>query len=151
MAEGATGRRPVIAWWLIRPACMSCATIRPPRALEAAELPGVVAEFVDAARRAVRAGLDGVELHAANGYLLQQFLADGSNIRTDGYGGSPRNRARFVVEVATAVAQAIGADKVGIRISPGGTFNDVTETETEQTYTALLDACLLYTSDAADE
>ena len=110
-----------------------------PRALEAAELPGVVAEFVDAARRAVRAGLDGVELHAANGYLLQQFLADGSNIRTDGYGGSPRNRARFVVEVATAVAQAIGADKVGIRISPGGTFNDVTETETEQTYAALLD------------
>ena len=110
-----------------------------PRALEAAELPNVVAEFVDAARRAVRAGLDGVELHAANGYLLHQFLADGSNIRTDGYGGSPRNRARFVVEVATAVAQAIGADKVGIRISPGGTFNDVTETETEQTYAALLD------------
>jgi len=85
------------------------------------------------------AGLDGVELHAANGYLLQQFLADGSNTRTDGYGGSPANRARFVVEVATAVAGAIGADKVGIRISPGGTFNDITETETEQTYAALLD------------
>jgi N-ethylmaleimide reductase len=110
-----------------------------PRALEAGELPGVVAEFVDAARRAVKAGLDGVELHAANGYLLQQFLADGSNTRTDEYGGSPQNRARFVVEVATAVAAAIGADKVGIRISPGGTFNDVTETETEQTYAALLD------------
>jgi len=95
-----------------------------PRALETAELAGVVAEFVDAARRAVRAGLDGVELHAANGYLLQQFLADGSNTRT---------------EVATAVASAIGTDRVGIRISPGGTFNDVTETETEQTYAALLD------------
>jgi len=110
-----------------------------PRALETAELPGVVEEFVDAARRAVRAGLDGVELHAANGYLLQQFLADGSNIRTDGYGGSPANRARFVVEVVTAVAGAIGADRVGIRISPAGTFNDITETETEQTYAALLD------------
>ena len=110
-----------------------------PRALETAELAGVVAEYVDAARRAVHAGLDGVELHAANGYLLQQFLADGSNTRTDVYGGSPQNRARFVVEVATAVASAIGADRVGIRISPGGTFNDVSETETEQTYAALLD------------
>ncbi|HEY5249992.1 MAG TPA: alkene reductase [Dermatophilaceae bacterium] len=110
-----------------------------PRALLEAELPGVIAEYVDAARRAMLAGLDGVELHGANGYLLQQFLADGSNSRTDGYGGSPANRARFVVEVATAVAGAIGADKVGIRISPGGTFNDITETETEQTYAALLD------------
>jgi len=110
-----------------------------PRALETRELPGVVEEFVDAARRAMQAGLDGVELHAANGYLLQQFLADGSNTRVDEYGGSPQNRARFVIEVATAVAEAIGADKVGIRISPGGTFNDMSETETEQTYTALLD------------
>jgi len=110
-----------------------------PRALGTDELPGVVAEYVDAARRAVRAGADGVELHAANGYLLQQFLADGSNTRTDGYGGSPRKRARFVVEVATAVARAIGADKVGIRISPAGSFNDITETETEQTYAALLE------------
>ena len=110
-----------------------------PRALQTAELAGVVAEFVDAARRAVQAGLDGVELHAANGYLLQQFLADGSNTRTDGYGGSPHNRARFVVEVATAVSQAIGAERVGIRVSPGSTFNGITETETEQTYAALLD------------
>ena len=110
-----------------------------PRALEAIELPGVIAEYVDASRRAMKAGLDGVELHAANGYLLQQFLADGSNTRTDEYGGSPQRRARFVVEVATAVAAAIGPDKVGIRISPGGTFNDVSETETEQTYAALLD------------
>ena len=110
-----------------------------PRALTTAELPGVVAEFVDAARRAMRAGLDGVELHAANGYLLQQFLADGSNTRTDGYGGSPAHRARFVVEVATAVADAIGPQKVGIRISPGSSFNGITETETEETYAALLD------------
>jgi N-ethylmaleimide reductase len=110
-----------------------------PRALETAELPGVVAEYVDAARRAVAAGLDGVELHAANGYLLQQFLADGSNQRTDAYGGSPENRARFVIEVATAVAAEIGGDKVGIRISPGGTFNGISETETPETYAALLD------------
>ena len=110
-----------------------------PRALETAELPGIVAEYVDAARRAVEAGLDGVELHAANGYLLQQFLADNSNTRTDAYGGSPENRARFVIEVATAVAEAIGAGKVGIRLSPAGTFNDIAETETEATYAALLD------------
>lgn len=110
-----------------------------PRALETAELAGIVAEYVDAARRAVEAGLDGIELHAANGYLLQQFLSDSTNIRTDGYGGSPQNRARFVIEVASAVSEAIGAGRVGIRVSPGGTFNDIAETETEATYAALLD------------
>ena len=110
-----------------------------PRALETSELPGVVAEFVDASRRAVEAGLDGVELHSANGYLLHQFLADSTNVRTDAYGGSPANRARFVVEVAAAVAGAIGADKVGIRVSPGGTFNAMVETEVEQTYAALVE------------
>ena len=110
-----------------------------PRVLETAELPGVVAEFVGAAQRAVAAGLDGVELHSANGYLLHQFLADGTNQRTDSYGGSPENRARFVVEVATAVVTAIGADRVGIRISPAGTFNDMREGEVEQTYSALVD------------
>ena len=110
-----------------------------PRALETDELAGVIAEFVDAATRAVAAGLDGVELHSANGYLLQQFLSDSTNTRTDGYGGSPENRARFVIEVAQAVVAAIGADKVGIRISPAGSFNDIAETETEATYTALLE------------
>ncbi|MBC7372632.1 MAG: alkene reductase, partial [Frankiales bacterium] len=102
-------------------------------------LAGVVAEFVDASRRAVQAGLDGVELHSANGYLLHQFLADKTNTRTDAYGGSPENRARFVVEVATAGAAAIGAAKVGIRVSPGGSFNDMVETEVEATYAALID------------
>ena len=110
-----------------------------PRELAADELPGVIAEFVDAARRAREAGLDGVELHAANGYLLHQFLSDSTNVRTDGYGGSPEARARFVVEVAAAVAAAIGAEHVGIRVSPGGTFNDIAETETEATYAALVD------------
>ena len=109
-----------------------------PRALGTDELPGVVAEFVDAAERAVAAGLDGVELHAANGYLLHQFLADGANRRTDAYGGSPENRARFVVEVATAVAAAIGPQRVGIRLSPGHGFNDITETEITETYEALV-------------
>ncbi|GAA3246459.1 alkene reductase [Pseudonocardia petroleophila] len=99
----------------------------PPRALATDELPGVAAEFADAARRVVRAGADGVELHAANGYLLHQFLADGVNDRTDSYGGTPENRARFVVEVAKATADAIGADRVGIRLSPGHPFNDITE------------------------
>ena len=98
-----------------------------PRALETAELPGVAAEFADAAARAVRAGVDGIELHAANGYLLHQFLADGVNDRTDSYGGNPENRARFVVDVARATAAAVGADRVGIRISPGHPFNDISE------------------------
>lgn len=100
-----------------------------PRALATDELPAVAAEFADAARRARRAGVDGVELHGANGYLLHQFLADGVNDRTDDYGGSPENRARFVVEVAKATADAIGADRVGIRLSPGHPFNDVTEND----------------------
>jgi N-ethylmaleimide reductase len=89
-----------------------------PRALETDEIPGIVEEFVHASRCAVEAGLDGVELHAANGYLLHQFLGPKSNVRTDQYGGSPENRARLVIEVAQAVSEAIGADKVGIRISP---------------------------------
>lgn len=110
-----------------------------PRELATDELPSVVDEFVDAARRARAAGLDGVELHAANGYLLHQFLADNTNVRTDAHGGSPAGRARFVVEVAAAVADAIGAERVGIRISPGGQFNDIAETETEATYAALVD------------
>ncbi|PBB08887.1 alkene reductase [Kocuria sp. WRN011] len=89
-----------------------------PRALELEDLPHVRDEFVAAARRAVDAGVDGVELHSANGYLLQQFLTPASNQRTDEYGGSPENRARFVIEVTRAVAEEIGADRVGIRISP---------------------------------
>ncbi len=84
-----------------------------PRALETEELPGVVADYVTAARNAVEAGLDGVEIHAANGYLLHQFLDPTINLREDDHGGSPANRARFVIEVVTAVAEAIGAEKVG--------------------------------------
>lgn len=109
-----------------------------PRPFQTDELPGQIAEYVDASRRAVAAGIDGIELHAANGYLLHQFLADNTNVRTDGYGGSGEKRARFVIETAAAVADAIGADRVGIRISPQGGASDIHETDSLATYTALV-------------
>ncbi|MCW2829170.1 MAG: 1,2-oxophytodienoate reductase [Marmoricola sp.] len=114
-----------------------------PRALTDEELPGVVADYVNAARNAIEAGLDGVEVHAANGYLLHQFLDPTINLREDSHGGSPENRARFVIEVVTAVAEAIGAEKVGLRISPGHQFNGVGEEQGDDldaTYGALVDA-----------
>ncbi|MCW2702534.1 MAG: nemA [Blastococcus sp.] len=113
-----------------------------PHALTTEEARATLADFVASAERAVAAGLDGVEIHGANGYLLHQFLSPASNQRTDVYGGSPENRARFVVEVATAVAAAIGAGKVGIRISPEHNIQDVLETDAADvraTYDALLD------------
>ena len=113
-----------------------------PRALETEELAGVVQDYVTASRNAVEAGLDGVEIHAANGYLLHQFLDPTINLREDAYGGSPENRARFVIEVVTAVAEAIGAEKVGLRISPGHQFNGVGEEagdDLDATYAALVD------------
>jgi 2,4-dienoyl-CoA reductase-like NADH-dependent reductase (Old Yellow Enzyme family) len=112
-----------------------------PRALETAEVADVVQEFVDAAKGAVEAGLDGVEVHAANGYLIHQFLAPGSNQRTDEYGGSPENRVRFALEVTRAVVDAIGADRVGIRISPAHNIQGATEedaADVEATYTELV-------------
>lgn len=114
-----------------------------PRALESDEIPSLVGEFARAAENAVAAGLDGVELHAANGYLLHQFLAPSSNQRTDAYGGSPAARARFVIEVASAVASAIGAQRVGIRISPAHNVHDALEldpADTAATYAVLVDA-----------
>jgi N-ethylmaleimide reductase len=98
------------------------------------------AAYVSAAKNAITAGFDGVELHAANGYLLHQFIAPNSNIRTDEYGGSIEKRCKFVIEVLEAVIEAIGADKTAIRISPNGTFNDVAETEVEETYSYLINA-----------
>ncbi|MFB9312943.1 alkene reductase [Nocardioides plantarum] len=114
-----------------------------PRALELDEIPGVVEEYAQAARNAIEAGLDGVEVHAANGYLIHQFLAPGSNQRTDEYGGSPANRARFGIEVTRAVVEAIGADRVGIRVSPAHNIQGCTEddpADVEATYAALVDA-----------
>ncbi|MEX0153470.1 alkene reductase [Microbacterium sp. LMI1-1-1.1] len=112
-----------------------------PHALETSELATVRDEFVAAARRAVDAGIDGVELHSANGYLLHEFLSPASNQRTDEYGGSPEARARFVIEVAQAVVAEIGAGRVGIRISPAHNIQDVwekDEAETRATYEALI-------------
>ena len=96
-----------------------------PRALDASELPAIVQDYVHATQSALKAGFDGVEIHAANGYLLDQFLRDGSNTRTDNYGGSFENRARLLLEVTKAVVETAGADKVGVRISPVNPFNDM--------------------------
>ena len=98
-----------------------------PRALETAEIPGVVNDFRTAARNAIEAGFDGVEIHGAHGYLLDAFLRDGSNKRTDQYGGSIENRARLLLEVMAAVTAEIGADRVGIRLSPVSPVNDSSE------------------------
>ncbi|MCZ2849363.1 alkene reductase [Modestobacter sp. VKM Ac-2978] len=114
-----------------------------PHALTTEEARATVADIVAASKRAVAAGLDGVEVHGANGYLLHEFLSPASNQRDDVYGGSPENRARFVIEVVTAVAEAIGAGKVGLRISPAHNIQDVLETDPDDvraTYGALLDA-----------
>jgi N-ethylmaleimide reductase len=96
-----------------------------PRALDADELPNVVADYVQASQNALKAGFDGVEIHSANGYLLDQFLRDGSNKRTDNYGGSIENRARLLMEVTKSVVDAIGSDQVGLRLSPVNPFNDM--------------------------
>ncbi|OZE87174.1 alkene reductase [Rhodococcus sp. 15-649-1-2] len=112
-----------------------------PRALTTGELPSVIEEFVQGAKNAIAAGLDGVEIHSANGYLLHEFLSPASNQRDDAYGGTPENRAKFVVEVARAVADAIGADRVGIRISPEHNIQDALETDRDDvhaTYAALV-------------
>jgi len=105
-----------------------------PRALELDEIPGVVEQFADGARRALAAGFDGVEIHGANGYLIDQFLRDGSNHRTDAYGGSIENRARFLLEVADAVTEVWGADRVGVRLSPLGAFNSMSDSDPETTF-----------------
>ncbi len=113
-----------------------------PHALSTAEVGDVVRDFRRAAERAVEAGLDGVEVHGANGYLLHEFLAPSSNVRADEYGGSPENRARLVAEVVTAVAGAIGAGRVGLRISPEHGIQDALEPDRDDvraTYGALLD------------
>ncbi|GAA1880381.1 alkene reductase [Lapillicoccus jejuensis] len=128
-----------------------------PRALDTDEIPGIVEDFVHASRQAIAAGFDGVEIHAANGYLLHQFLAPSSNTRTDAYGGSPQNRARLTVEVTRAVADAIGAERVGIRISPAHNIQGVLEEDAADvvaTYEAVVEGIaplgLAYLSILAD-
>jgi N-ethylmaleimide reductase len=95
-----------------------------PRALELGEIPGIIADFRHAARCAIKAGFDGVELHGAHGYLLDAFLRDGTNHRSDAYGGAIANRARLLLEVTEACAEAIGADRLGVRLSPVSTAGD---------------------------
>ena len=98
-----------------------------PRALDAEELPGIVQDYRHAARHAIAAGFDGVEIHAANGYLIDQFLKTGANRRTDDYGGSIENRARLLLEVTRAIVEEIGGGRTGIRLSPVTTTNDIVD------------------------
>ena len=110
-----------------------------PRALDISELPGIVADYVRAASAAVNeGGFDGIEIHGANGYLLDQFLKSGSNHRTDAYGGPIENRARFMLEVAQAIVEAIGGGRVGIRLSPLTPANDSYDSEAQVLYEYVL-------------
>ncbi|MCX4767824.1 alkene reductase [Streptomyces sp. NBC_01275] len=111
-----------------------------PRELSTEEVAATVDDFRRAAAAAIAAGADGVEIHGANGYLVHQFLSTNANQRTDSYGGSVENRIRFAVEIATAVADEIGAGRTGIRISPGNPFNDIAESDTHELYPALVRA-----------
>ena len=106
-----------------------------PRALETAEIPGIVEQYRHAAECAKRAGFDGVEIHAANGYLLDQFMRDKTNHRTDQYGGSIENRVRLTLEVTQAVVDVWGADRVGIRLSPVSPANDCGDSHPEPVFT----------------
>ena len=103
-----------------------------PRALSIPEIQDLVKTYADAATNAIEAGFDGVEVHGANGYLLDQFLRDGTNTREDIYGGNIENRSRFLFEVIDAVSKKIGADKVGLRLSPSGTFNDIKDSNPQK-------------------
>ena len=105
-----------------------------PRALEVAEIRAIVRDFGHAAVKAREAGFDAVEIHAANGYLVDQFLRDGSNHRTDAYGGPPEQRARFLVEVTEAAVAAIGADRVGVRLSPDNAYNSMRDSDPVGTF-----------------
>ncbi len=105
-----------------------------PRALETSELPGIVQDYAAATQRARAAGFDGVEIHSANGYLLDQFLRDGSNHRTDAYGGSVANRVRLLVEVSRAVTAAWSPDHVGVRLSPTSQYNDMKDGNPVETF-----------------
>jgi len=105
-----------------------------PRALETAEIPGIIGQYRRAAENALMTGFDGIEVHAANGYLLDQFLRDGTNFRTDGYGGPVKNRSRLLMEVLEAVIGIWGRERVGVRLSPVNTFNDIYDTAPEETF-----------------
>jgi N-ethylmaleimide reductase len=109
-----------------------------PRELTSEEIKQTVEDFGLAAKNAIVAGFDGVELHGANGYLVHQFLGTNTNLRTDEYGGSFENRARFLFEVLDAMIAAVGSDRVGLRLSPAGQFNNMEETDAEELYKYIL-------------
>lgn len=111
-----------------------------PRALELSEIPKVIQDYVNATKRAQSAGFDGVEIHAANGYLIDQFIRDGSNQRTDAYGGSIENRLRFLMEITEAVVNAWSSDRVGVRLSPKNPFNDMQDSDPIATFTKASEA-----------
>jgi N-ethylmaleimide reductase len=108
-----------------------------PRALAIEEIPGIIADYVSAAENAKRAGFDGVEIHSANGYLLDQFIRDSTNQRQDQYGGSIENRMRLLIEVTEQVVAVWGKDRVGVRLSPENSFNDMTDSNPQQTFNAV--------------
>lgn len=138
------GRRPVAPSAIAPNSQMFTAAgmleIPAPRALSQLEISQTVDDFRQAAAAAIAAGADAVEIHGANGYLIHQFLSDNTNQRSDTYGGSIDNRIRLAVEVATAVADEIGADRTGLRISPGNTLNGIAESDTHELYPALITA-----------
>jgi N-ethylmaleimide reductase len=111
-----------------------------PRALETSELPGVIDAYRQAARNALKAGFDGVEIHGANGYLIEQFLQSHTNLRSDQYGGSIENRTRFLMEVTQAVIDVWGADRVGVRLSPYGVANDSGEPDPMPLYSHAIES-----------
>ncbi len=115
---------------------VDCST---PRALELGEIPGIIADFRHATMRALDAGFDGVELHGAHGYLLDAFLRNGTNHRTDAYGGSVENRARLLLEVTEACTKAIGADRIGVRISPVSTAGDSHDSDPQPLFDHVVD------------
>ena len=110
-----------------------------PHALTLEEISGVIADYATAAQRAKDAGFDGVEIHSANGYLLDEFLRDGTNTRTDAYGGSIGNRMRLLDEVVTAVSDVWPSHRIGVRISPENRFNDISDSQPQATFNAVVD------------
>ena len=109
-----------------------------PRALQSEEIPGIIDDYRQAARNAIEAGFDGVEIHGANGYLIEQFIKDGTNHRDDKYGGSVENRCRFALDVVKAVSDEVGNSKTGIRFSPSGTSQGISDSNPKHTYTYLI-------------
>ena len=115
------------------------ADVSEPRALELAEIPGIIDSFRKGAANAIKAGFDGVEIHGANGYLLDQFARDGTNKRTDAYGGSIENRAKLMLEVAKAVTSEVGVERTGIRISPVTPANDASDSNPQPLFDHIVD------------